>query len=299
MNFSPPVIVIIPHWNRRDDLRRCLCSLEKQTYPHRVLVVDNASTDGSAEMLEKEFAYAQLYRCEQNLGFGGAVNVGLRLAVDGRAKYVLLLNNDTVAHPRLLEHLVRFAQEDPARGVVAPSIYYLQPPERLWSAGGEVNLARCLCRQLTESGEAPRKVDYASGCALLVSVKMVECVGMLDPRFFMYFEEVDWCLRARRAGFEVWHLPQAKMWHAVSTTLGKDSPAVHYYMTRNRLLLLQKNRGLPAALLVMGTEYFRSFAVAGLRRERARSRALWQAMADFISQRFGEKPPGNLEAAEK
>jgi GT2 family glycosyltransferase len=293
------VMVIIPHWNRKGDLQRCLQSLKKQTHPHLAIVVDNASTDGSAEMVAEDFPHVHLYRCGHNLGFAGAVNVGLRLARDSGTEYVLLLNNDTVADERLIEHLAGFARQDSRRGMVAPSIYYLQPPDRLWSAGGEIDVSRCQCRQLTESEGEPRRVDYASGCALLVSVEMIRQVGMLDPRFFMYFEEVDWCLRARRRGFEIWHLPQAKVWHAVSASLGEDSAAVHYYMTRNRLLLLQKNRGFPAALMVLGTEYFRSFAVAGLRRERSRSRALWLAMTDFISQRFGEKPLAGLEARRK
>jgi len=289
--------VIIPHWNRKEDLRRCLASLEMQTCHHQVIVVDNASTDGSAEMAARDFPGVRLYRCGTNLGFGGAANIGLRVAIESGTEYLLLLNNDTIADPGLIERLTEFARQDSARGIVAPSIYYLHSPDRLWSAGGEISLGRCLCRQLTEGGEAPRQVDYASGCAFLVSAKMIERVGLLDPRFFMYFEEVDWCLRARRAGFEIWHLPQAKVWHAVSATLGDNSAAIQYYMARNRLLLLQKNRGLPAALRVMSTEYFRALAVAGLRRDRARSRALRLAMADFISQRFGEKPLAILEAA--
>lgn len=298
MSGRPSVMVIIPHWNRREDLRRCLWSLGRQCYPQQTLVVDNASSDGSAEMVGRDFPSCLLYRCERNLGFAGATNIGLQSALEAGLDYALLLNNDTVSDPAMIQQLVRFAEEDPARGIVAPNVYLLDAPERLWSAGGEIALARCHCRQLTESSGEPRRVDYASGCALLVSAAVIERVGLLDPRFFMYFEEVDWCLRARRAGFEIWHVPQAKVWHAVSGTLGEASAAVHYYMNRNRLLLMQKNLGFPAALRVMSSEYLRALLVAKLRGERTRARALWMAMADFVSQRFGERPPASLSGSE-
>jgi len=294
MNRFPPVMVVIPHWNRKEELSRCLRSLAWQSRLHQVVVIDNASTDASGEMLAAEFPRVRLYRCQSNLGFAGATNIGLRLAIAAGAEYVLLLNNDTVAHPRLIEHLVEFARQDARRGIVAPSVYYLDRPTRLWSSGGEIDLTRCACHQLAAEGKKPRQVDYASGCALLVASRLIQHVGLLDPRFFMYFEEVDWCLRARRAGFEIWHLPQAKVWHEVSATLGEKSPALHYYMARNRLLLLQKNRGSLAALRVLTGEYLRALAVARWRKDRARSRALRLAMADFVSQRFGEKPSAAL-----
>jgi GT2 family glycosyltransferase len=284
------VSVIIPHLNRREDLRRCLQSLQTQTFPHEVLVVDNGSRDGSVEMLAAEFPSIQVQRCGRNLGFAEAINLGMELGLEQGADFFLLLNNDAVLDSQLLQSLVSFARQGGNRGLVAPNIYYLEEPQKLWSAGGRINLTRGCCQQLTEEKKVPNKVDYASGCVLLAKADLVRDIGFLDGRFFMYYEEVDWCLRARAAGFEVWHLPQAKAWHAVSSTLGENSAALQYYMARNHLLLLKKH-GRPALVLrVLLGEYLRALAVARIRKDRRRAQALQLAVSDFLRGRFGEKP---------
>jgi GT2 family glycosyltransferase len=247
MTPTPLVVIIVLNWNGKHDTLACLESLEQLSYPNlQVLVMDNGSSDDSVAVIRACFPHRSLLEIGENLGFAGGNNVGLRYALEQGADYALLLNNDTIVALDFVDCLVQAVESDPSIGIAGPTIYYHEQADLLWSAGGAVDWRRGQTRMLDlntpdtgQLGIAPRAVDFVTGCALLVRRAVIEQVGMLDERFFVYYEETEWCTRARQAGFKIVHVPRSKIWHKIPLDARDSSPTVHYYMTRNRLLFLK------------------------------------------------------------
>ena len=212
----------------------------------RALIVDNGSTDDTTAAVRMAFPQVQIIELEQNKGFAAGANIGLQYALQMGSDYILLLNNDTMVDTRLLEELTAWLAPDV--GILAPMIYYADPPDVIWSAGAmrhpwtleQVNSAQ----GLRDDRHWPQVVerDFVTGCAMLVSRSMIESIGLFDECFFMYYEDNDLCLRARRAGFRLLLVPQAKMWHKVSVSSGgRDSPSERYHMARASVLFFRKH----------------------------------------------------------
>ncbi len=243
----PQVTAVILNTNRRDDTLDCLKSLSQQSYPAlSVMLLDNASTDGSIEAVRAGFPGVQIVRLAENKGYAGNNNTGIQLALDQGAGWVLVLNEDTLLAPECIAELVKAGENDPQAGIVGPMVYHFDEPLRIQSAGG------IMTRQwdFTHAGwneidqgqyAAVRAVDWISGCALMIRRATVEQIGLIDERFFYYKEETEWCLRARRAGWTILHAPNAKLWHKGVTPNYEPSPSVTYYNTRNGFLFIQKH----------------------------------------------------------
>lgn len=296
---DPAVAIVVLNWNGWHDTLPCLESLHAVRYPNvRVIVVDNGSTDESIAMIRGAHPEATLIETGANLGFADGNNIGIQRALDSGADYVLLLNNDTVVAPDFLGHLVDAVEATPDVHVAGPMVYYFDAPERIWSAGGAVDWARGDTAMLGlgetdhgQFGDAPRRVDFVTGCALLASRQAWERVGLLDGRFFMYFEETEWCVRAARAGMGVVQVPLAKVWHKIPLQAREDSPRVHYYMTRNRLLFLRRSGAGALTWARVGFAYVRTLASWSLRprwrHKRAQRDIMLRAITDFLRGRFG------------
>lgn len=224
----PSVVVVVLTWNGRDLTLDCLRSLEAVTTPNvRRMVVDNASSDGTVEAIHARYGdRVEVVVNASNLGYAGGNNVGIKKALDDGARFVLLLNNDTTVSPTFVDELMRAAQENDAIGVAAPKIYYAEPPNRIWYAGGEISLWRGTARHIgirqLDRGQhdRPRDVDYASGCALLARREVFERAGLLDESYRAYFEDADLCMRAARAGYRIRYVPTAQVWHRISASTG-------------------------------------------------------------------------------
>jgi GT2 family glycosyltransferase len=296
----PQVAVIVVNWNGGQKTLDCLASLRQMDYPgFDVLVVDNSSTDGSMEAIRESFPEVSLIETGANLGFTGGNNVGMRHALDRGADYVLLLNHDTEVATDLLTCLVDAVETDPEVGIAGPLIYYYDQPGTIWSAGGAVDRWRGQTRMIGldeldsgQYGSAAREVDFVSGCALLARRSVLEQVGLLDERFFAYYEEVEWCLRARRAGFRTINVPGAKVRHKISPGQRASSPIVHYYMTRNRLLFLKATGASWHAwfhtLLVENLRTLVSWSVRPKwRHQRSQRNVMLKALFDFWMGRTG------------
>jgi GT2 family glycosyltransferase len=243
----PLVAIIVLNWNSYEDTLACLDSLAKIDYPnYQLVLIDNGSEDESVAKIQTAYPDLPLEVTGENLGFVGGNNLGMQMAEKLGADYMLLLNNDTEVDPQFLNLMVAAAEADAQVGVVGPTIYYYDEPKVMWSAGGEIDWPRgdtsmVGLNQADEGqfGDEPRPVDFVTGCAFLIKAPVVQQVGMLDPRFFAYFEETEWCVRVQRAGYRILHVPQAKIWHKISIVQRDATPYVVYYMTRNRLLFLK------------------------------------------------------------
>ena len=295
--MEPLLYVVILNTNRRVDTLACLESLERSSYPNqRILVLDNASSDGSVGAIREAYPQVLIISLEANLGYAGNNNVGIQSAVDQGADWVLVLNEDTVLAEDCLARMVSFGEANPFAGVLGPLVYHFDEPGVIQTAGGRLGRnwdSIHIGQNEPDRGQyaQPSQVDWVSGCAILVRRAAIEQAGMLDERFFYYWEETEWCLRLCRAGWQAWHVPQAKLWHKGVQRDYSPGPNVTYYSTRNRLLMLSKHHALPGVRARVWVEYLRRLASWSLRpkwREmRPHRDALWQGMWDYIFHRWG------------
>lgn len=236
MAFSK-IYIIVLSYNRRDDTVECLKSLYLSDYPnYKVIVVDNASSDGSAEAVRRAFPQADVIENSENLMYAEGNNVGIRRALAQGADYVLLLNNDTIVSPAMLGELETAMRNGPDAGVAGAMIYYFPPKQRqqdeiIWYAGGILSFWKGLTAHRgireTDSGlyKDIEETGYVTGCAMMLSRRCIERTGLLDPGYFIYAEDADLSVRARRAGFRLLFAPRAKVWHKVSLTTGGEFSA--------------------------------------------------------------------------
>lgn len=247
----PSVALIILNWNQRELTLDCLRSVREMAYPPDRLmsvVVDNASSDGSVEAVRADFPEAIVIVNPDNLGFAEGNNPGIQYALATGADYIMLMNNDTVVAPDMLTELVATAEADPRAGIVTPAILYMEPHDVVWCTGATVVWSRGTTKRLNADvpagslGREPFPVDIAVGCALCARREVFEVVGLLDPRYYMYHEEADFCYRTTAAGWRILCVPRARLWHKISASIGGSSPLRDYYLSRNILLFVGKNR---------------------------------------------------------
>lgn len=248
MSSPPLVFTIVLNWNGLADTRECLASLLKASYSNnRVLVVDNGSDADEAGAIQREFGEAvQVLRNPSNLGFAGGMNAGIQRALEEGADYVLLLNNDVTVDPAFLAAMLQTAQRHPDFAAASPRAYFRDQPQVIYSTGGRVSLwtgtARQMGRGQPDRGqfEQEQARDYADGVCMLMSRDAIQRVGLLDESYFMYWEETDWCFRARRHGLRCYYSPSAKVWHRAARSLS-PTDEYHYQYQRNALLFVRKN----------------------------------------------------------
>lgn len=316
----PSVAVIVLNWNGGSDTLACLESLGKLDYPNaRVMVVDNGSTDDSVEAIRRRHPDIRLMENGANLGFAGGNNPGIQAALDEGYEYVLLLNNDTVVDSALVTAFVEAAQAHPRAGVFGAKILCLSEPQRLWHAGGYwnddwLNFVTHGAGEIDQGQfDTPRQVDWVVGCAFFVRASVFRELGLLAPAFFLNFEEIDFCSRARRHGYACQYVPRARLWHRVSASMGGEtSPMRVYFNTRNRLLWARRNTrpGLRWRIYAMVTRYLWHRVAPALRGRRVsrpwslrkwlwsiahassspETRAMYCGWRDFWLGRFGDCP---------
>ncbi len=286
------VAIVVLNWRALRETLACLQGLERLDYAAReVIVVDNGSDDGSPAALRAAAPWAEVIETGRNLGYAGGNNVGLRRALTLGADFALILNNDTIVSPDLLSRLMEAAEANPQAGMFGPTIYYAERPGSVWSAGGRIDWRDGRTWMLTEPTTEIRRVDFLSGCALFVRRSVLEEAGLLDETFFLYYEDVEWGVRAARHGFVSLHVPQTVLWHAMPADGRESSPMVHYFMTRNRYLFLRRAQARPSAFLRAFLEDMRLLAVWTVRprwrHKKAQRRARWLGLRDALLGRWG------------
>ncbi len=253
-DLSPPtisnkILIILLNWNGKKDTLECLKSLDKVTYPHfTTIVVDNGSLDDSVASIRAEFPHIPLFETKENLGFAGGNNVGIEWGLKKDFNWILLLNNDTIVDPYFLHAFMESAKQEPKAKILGAKIYRYGDPKRIDHLGGkwspkiaEFESLSFGCLEDGESFEKMEIVDYVCGAALLMHRSVPETIGLLEPRYFLFWEETDFCCRAKRLGFEIWTAPKAKIWHKVSSSFTGGKPQMHYFWWRSRLLWIERN----------------------------------------------------------
>ncbi len=229
------VFIIIVHFGENSTTANCIKSiLAKEKDFEKIIVVDNSSDFKKEEMSEK----VVLLKNKTNLGFAKAVNIGINYAMARKADYILLLNNDTVIKMPIIKNLTEFLSETKEAGIVAPAISFTKNEQILFDVGGRVNklFGRTSHNEVLQlENKNPLKTDYVSGCCMLIKKEVIEKIGLLDERFFLYYEDVDYCLRAKKLGLLTYVLPSVSIYHCLSQTIGKNSSLAVYHQTKSAL----------------------------------------------------------------
>lgn len=271
---APLVSVIIVNWNTYEDLRLCLSALLGQrVVPLEIIVVDNNSSDGSAQNLAREFPSVRLIANQENLGFAAGCNQGLQIS---QGHYMLLLNPDTVPNPEAVQDMVRFLEANKAAGAVGCQLVLhdgttqitYSPFPNLWTyvvlhslmgpvITGVRRMAHVIGQHLGmhERMSGPRRVGWLMGACLMVRRQVVEEVGPLDSTFFMYCEDTDWCKRMHDHGWQIYYLPSATIahLHQRSSRQRKFATLIQLYTSLRRYYLKHKSGNALRGLTVLVT----------------------------------------------
>ena len=242
------VAIVIPSWNGRHHLERCLPSLLAQDYPDfEILLVDNASTDDTVDWVRQHYPQIRLIWNQENYGFARAVNIGIRAT---ETPFVVTLNNDTVVDGAWLGNLVATAGAEPAVGMVASKVLYMQPPHLVDSAGADVDRAGFYWNRYNGMKDKPEEIEPyevfgACASAALYRRQMLDEIGLFDHRFFAYCEDMDLAWRGRLMGWRCVYVPLARVYHAHSATSGQGSAFKRFLTSRNRIWTVVKNYHSP------------------------------------------------------
>ena len=260
MNF-PKVFIIILNWNGLQDTLDCLASVFKLNYDkYEVVIVDNGSTDDSYKIIGMTYPRVVLLQNGENLGFAGGNNVGIKYALDQGAEYIWLLNNDTVVEYDALTNMVAEAEKDSSVGIAGSKIYYYNSLKTIWFTGAKVDWLRGISNHIgmgeTDVGQYDyiKDVDRVTGCSMLVKKDVCDKTGIFDEKFFLYVEEVDWCVRARRVGFKCILVPTSVIYHKASSSVSRTGVwhnIFGYYNTRNFLYLTKKSFTFPVREIIL------------------------------------------------
>ncbi len=250
--------VVVLHYKNDENTFGCLESLAKEGYKKqsfKIIVVCNQSSPNFYSIIRKNYPQIYLVKNKKNLGFAQGNNIGIQKALEFGCEYIILLNNDTYVGSDLVVKLVSFAKSDVSVGLISPKIYFAagfefhkdhyKQEERgkvIWYAGGLIDWLNVYAAHRgvddIDNGQYEKiiETDFATGCCMLIKKSVVDKIGVFDSKYFLYFEDVDYSIRAKKAGFKVVYYPKAYLWHKNASSSGSPGSALHiYYQTRNRL----------------------------------------------------------------
>ena len=307
------IAVVILNWNGWRDTLQCFKTLLKLSiinYQLSIIVVDNCSSDESVENLKKlqnslpagrqgktPKLQFKLIENEENLGFAEGNNAGIKYALEQGADYIILLNNDTLVDENLVDRLVGVMEKDGKIGILGPKIYFApgfefhkdrykrdEQGKVIWYAGGKIDWQNVYCSHKgvdeidKNQYEKEEETDFVSGCCMMIRKEVFEKIGFLDKKYFLYLEDVDFCLRAKKAKFKVIYTPKMHLWHKNAASSEKPGSKIHqYYQTRNRLYFGFKYATLRSKLALF-RESIEFLLKDGIKRK---------ACFDFYLRRFG------------
>lgn len=269
------VQILLLNWNAWHDTLECLHSIIGLEYlDYQIIVVDNGSEDDSVRQIREEYPNLKIIKNEDNLGFGGGCNVGIRYALEQGAEFVWLLNNDTQVDPGALGAMVRLANSDHRVAAVGSVLYYMDSPTQVQAwGGGRVNLWTGLSKHFHAQAD-DCKFHYLTAASLLLRLEALQHVGLFDERmFFMYWEDVDLCFRLRQAGWKLSVARDACVWHKESASLSGRKPLLDTYFGASSLRFYRRHAPLPWIPILLTTAG--RFIKRALKGDWARVRAVW------------------------
>ena len=237
--------IVVLHYGDVGLTRKCLNSLskEKSNFGEIVLVNNDSNIVLSSSAFPLIQQKLHIINNKKNLGFSAGVNVGVKFALSKGADKILILNNDTKILKPILKTLVAILDSDKSIGIVSPAIQFELNKKNIFDVGGKINkffLRTSHDEVLSVNGLKSREVKYVSGAAMLIKKEVFKKIGFFDERFFLYYEDVDFCLRAQKKGFKIIVDPEAVILHSLSKTIGKVSPLGVYYQTKSALVFANK-----------------------------------------------------------
>ena len=259
-----------------------------------MIVVDNASKEDEASIISKQYPQVKVIRSEQNLGFAGGNNLGIK---EAKGDYIFLINNDTYFKDFNIEPLIKRLESSDKIGAVCPKLRFAWENNPIQFAGytplSNITLRnRAIGFGEKDKGqyETPHPTPYAHGAAMLIKREAVEKVGPMPECFFLYYEEIDWSMMFTRAGYEIWYEPSCTVFHKESQTTGQNSPLRTYYITRNRLLLVKRNyKGINKYLsyiYLLGIVGIKDILKYSLKRQNNLKKAVIKGLRDFQNSKF-------------
>jgi len=291
------IAIIVLNYKGLEDTLDCIQSIEKvnkSTYSLKIIVVDNASGDGSSEALSK-LKYIEFIASPKNLGYSGGMNLGIEFALKRNANYVILLNNDTYVDENFIENLLKTAK---SADIISPKIYFAPGSEFhkgrykksdlgrvIWYAGGKIDWENIIgihegVDEIDKGQFKSKKISLATGCCMMVSSEVFKKIGLFDEKYFLYVEDMDFCYRAHRAGYKILFSSKSVIWHKnASSAGGSGSELQDYYITRNRLLF-----GFKYAKLKTKMALFKSILVISKKDPIKR-----KALLDFLLFKYGKQ----------
>ncbi|PIP28149.1 MAG: hypothetical protein COX29_02805 [Candidatus Moranbacteria bacterium CG23_combo_of_CG06-09_8_20_14_all_35_22] len=240
---QPKVFVIILNYNGRACLKKALASVFRMDYPNfEVILVDNNSTDGSFEMIKREFSKIILIKNSENLGFSSGNNIGIEYALERGADYIWLLNYDTEIEKNSLDFLVEEIEKNERIGIISPVIL-VGDSKKIWFSGGEIDWFKMKSQhQEKELQKNNFNTDYISGCAMLIRAEVFRRAGLFDEDYFLYWEDADFSLRVKKAGYKLAVCTSSRIRHYEKSQEKKASKS--YWLVLSGLIFFKKNSPL-------------------------------------------------------
>lgn len=279
---------VVVNWERPDDTCACLGALVRSTPPESIVVVDNGSRDESAAIVRQRFPRVKLLCRSDNGGFAKAANLGIAFALEQGAAGVFLLNNDALVDEQTLARLEAALRAPGRAGVWSAKVYQADDPARLWAIGGvyrDHNVTNLFFGEPDAGQYDDIALDFVYGCAMLLRADMLYAIGGFDERFFMYYEDVDLCLRAQAAGYSIALAPDAHVWHHGERSTSETPGLKLFYEARSRMLFYakhlsrsQKLRFYPAEARYVAALTARRLLAGNLRGALGYLRGYWSAI---------------------
>jgi hypothetical protein len=263
-----------------------------------IIVVDNASFADEASIIEQRFPSVTVVRSKENLGFAGGNNLGIQAS---HGEYLFFLNNDTLLGADFdFSILIHRLETQPSIGAVCPKIRFSWNNKPIQFAGYTPLSSITIRNSAIGCGEedcgqhdSPHPTPYAHGAAMMVKREAVEKAGLMPECFFLYYEELDWSMMIRRAGYEIWYEPLCTVYHKESQTTGSNSPLRTYYIARNRLLFARRNIAPPKRYLsysyIILIAYTKDILKHLCKRQPQQAKAVASGVIDFLKAKYGKK----------
>lgn len=289
--MQPLVSIITINYNQPEQTLEFVEWLENNSYKNvEIIVVDNAS-EKSVDSINKLYPDVKLIKSTRNLGFAGGNNLG---ANEAKGDYLFFVNNDVYIQQGAIEKLVNRLANDPTIGIVSPKIKFYDNPDIIQYAGfnrinnitGRNSAIGSMTKDIGQFN-SPKETHYAHGAAMMIKREAFVNVGPMPEIFFLYYEEIDWCNQIKKTGYKIYYEPQSVVLHKQSLTSGKNSPLKIFYMTRNRILYMQRNVSISQFFLFLchfiflaAPKHVSSFILKG---QISQLRAYFKALLTLIS----------------